>query len=112
MHYRDRVRRQLLQAARIKNPKIKSISAESFDVFETECQALLIRLVTAGAVKGSRLDLKPRARNGSRWKNKQNHNDEVSAQMLSQLSVVEGLLKRVNNIERGLEFVVARLDRD
>ena len=72
-------------------------------------EMLVIDLAQKATSNGTRLDIKPRPNARRPRSQKQNHNDEASQQMLAQLSVIEGLLKRVNNLERGQEFLVAKL---
>jgi hypothetical protein len=99
----------LLEVGRIKNPRLKSVSKGALIAANQAIDALVINLAQRASSNGSMLDIKPRPDARPPRAPKQNHNDEVSQQMLAQLSVMEGLLKRVNNLERGQEFLVVKL---
>jgi hypothetical protein len=107
--YEARLRKKILQIGRVKNPKLKSISASSYEAIETALDAMLITLINRNPARGSRIDIKPP--NPKLRQGKANYADAVSNQMLTQLSVVEGLLQRVANLERGQEFIVSKFVR-
>jgi len=107
--YQGQLRARLLEVGRIKNPRLKSVSKGALIAANQAIDALVINLAQKARSNGSWLDIKPRADARPPRSQKQNHNDDASQQMLAQLSVVEGLLKRVNNLERGQEFLVAKL---
>ena len=108
--YQALLRSRILDIARVRNPKLKSVSSESLKAVELAFDALLVNLVTKGAAKGTRLNIKPKGVKEIK-SGKSSYADQVSNQMLAQLSVTEGLLKRVNNLERGQEFVISKLTR-
>jgi hypothetical protein len=108
--YQALLRSRILDIARVRNPKLKSVSSESLKAIELAFDALLVNLVTKGTAKGTRLNITPKGVKEIK-SGKSSYADQVSNQMLAQLSVTEGLLKRVNNLERGQEFVISKLTR-
>ena len=108
--HKKRLHKRVMEIGRTVNPKLKSISSSSFEEIDLEIEALLINLVTKSGKTGSRLNIK---RKPLRKPNtgKASHGDQVSDQMLSQLSVVEGLLRRTANLERGQEYFMQKIAR-
>ena len=109
-HNRKRLHKRVMEVGKIANPKLKSISAAALDEIQTQQDALLVNLVSRYAKNGTRLNIK---RKDLRKPNtgKATHGSQVSDQMLAQLSVVEELLGRVRNLERGHEFFMQKIVR-